>query len=462
MAYEVCVNATPRPDRTEVGMKTRTILQILFITTGFIALITFSTLAGATSKTASPYHNLAIFARALAHIEASYVEEVNQDALIYGAIRGMLKELDPHSEFLDPEEYRILINDTQGRFGGIGVEIDVKDGWLTVVSVIHGGPAERAGVLPGDRFLTIDGHPARDLPIIDAIRYMRGEPGTVTEVTLRRSDDAAAIHVRLVREMIEVEAVSARILPDRTVYVQIRSFQETTVPQFRKALDEAVDRTASSGGVRGIILDLRDNPGGLLESAALVVDEFIDTGVIVTVRGRDKQMSREIKAHSKGTRPPWTIVVLVNGYSASAAEIVAGALQDHKRAVIVGTKTFGKGSVQDVIELPDNSALKLTTARYFTPSGRSIQAEGIQPNVVVEQVDAEALKAASHEWDHMSEASLEGHLSNPDQSKSSGSKKEDREKQKAREEAGPSSFSPFPDDFQARVGYQILQALSVR
>lgn len=458
MACEVRVNATLFLVHIEVGMQRRSIISLWFIFSILITLIAFSTLASAVPKTASPYHNLSIFARALAHIEASYVDEIDQDSLIYGAIRGMLKELDPHSEFLDPEEYRILLSDTEGQFGGIGVEIDVKDGWITVVSVYRDGPADRAGVLSGDRFLEIDGHPARDLAINKAVRMMRGEPGTIVNVALRRSDEGEAVRVSLTREMINIEAVRARLLPDRSIYIKILVFQETTVSDFRQVLDEAIDRAASSGGIRGLLIDLRDNPGGLLEAAALLTDEFIEKGVIVTVRGREKRLSRKIFAHATGTRPSWPIVVLVNGYSASAAEIVAGALQDYKRAIIAGTKTFGKGSVQDIILLPDNSALKLTTARYYTPKGRSIQAEGIEPDVMVEQLDAEALRAVSSQWDNVGEANLEGHLKNRDQSNIPKSRTLSRNSKRKEKVAGTST-SPFPDDYQARVGHQILQAI---
>jgi carboxyl-terminal processing protease len=423
-----------------------------------ILLISFSTLANAVPKTASPYQNLSIFARALAHIESSYVDEIDQDSLIYGAIRGMLKELDPHSEFLDPEEYRILLNDTEGRFGGIGVEIDVKDGWLTVVSAFQGGPAARAGVLPGDRFLEINGHPARDLAINEAVQMMRGEPGTMVDVALRRSDEGAAVRVSLTREMIDIEAIRARLLPDRTVYIKVRVFQETTVSDFRQVLDEAVDRSAASGGIRGLVVDLRDNPGGLLEAAAVLADEFISEGVLVSVRGRERRMSRKILAHAVGTRPAWPIVVLVNEYSASAAEIVAGALQDHKRAIIAGTKTFGKGSVQDIILLPDKSALKLTTARYYTPKGRSIQAKGIEPDVTVEQLNADTLRAISSQRNNVGEASLVGHLKDLDQPKTPELRNLGCDANR-RKEAVDASTSPFPDDYQARVGHQILRAI---
>ena len=327
--------------------------------------------AQATEGRASPYANLAIFARALSHVEAAHVEDPDQDELVYGAIRGMVGTLDPHSTFMDPDEYRILASDTQGQFGGVGVEIDVRDGWLTVHGVFAGGPADRVGIQPGDRFLTIAGRRARDMPISDAVRVMRGEPGTSVEVSIRREGADEALRMTLTREIIRVDAVEARILPDRTVHIQVRSFQETTTDELRRALDAAVARTASSGGVRGILLDMRRNPGGLLDEAVRMSDEFLEGGVIVSTRGRAGRLLSEASAHRAGTRPNWPMVVLVDNYTASAAEIVAGALRDHGRAIVVGSRTWGKGSVQNIIELPDGSALKLTVARYYTPSGRS-------------------------------------------------------------------------------------------
>jgi carboxyl-terminal processing protease len=399
----------------------------------------------------SPYENLSTLARALAHIEMSYVSEVDQDRLIYGAIRGMVRTLDPHSDYLDPEEYRVLASDTRGRFGGVGVEIDVRDGWLTVTAVFPNGPAQRAGVKVGDRFVSIDGTRARDMPIEEAVRRMRGEPGTEVQVSLRRDDEGAAAEVTLRREVISVDAVEAQVLPDRHVYVRLRVFQETTTRELTDVLDAAVTATRDKGGVRGLLLDLRDNPGGLLDQAVSVADEFLTGGLIVSTRGRDGRELSVATAREGGTRPSWPMVVLVNGYSASAAEIVAGALRDHGRAVIVGTRTFGKGSVQNVIELPDASALKLTVARYYTPSGRSIQAEGIDPDVVIEQAAAPSGSAAG-----LSEASLEGHLENevrgPD-AKTPG-------RNEPRRSGEGSGNGAFPDDLQARMAYQTLRAIA--
>ncbi|MBZ0119175.1 MAG: PDZ domain-containing protein, partial [Sandaracinaceae bacterium] len=275
----------------------------------FAATLTYdlalATPAHATETDESPFANLGIFARALAHIESSYVEEPNQDELVYGAIRGMLETLDPHSSFMDPQEYRILASDTQGQFGGVGVEIDVRDGWLVVHGVFAGGPADRAGIRVGDRFLTIENRGARDLPISEAVRVMRGEPGTRVRVRIRREGVEEAVEAVLTREIIHVDAVEARGLPDRILHLSIRSFQGTTTDEVRRAIDAALTNTARAGGLRGVLLDLRRNPGGLLDEAVRVADEFLQEGVIVSTRGRGGALLSEARAHRAGTRPDW-------------------------------------------------------------------------------------------------------------------------------------------------------------
>lgn len=416
-----------------------------------LALFSLSSAVAAPSGS-SPYENLHTFARALAHIEASYVSEVDQDQLVYGAVRGMLRSLDPHSAFLDPDEYRVLTSDTQGRFGGVGVEIDVRDGWLTVLGVFEGGPAARARIQPGDRFLIIDGHRARDMPIEEAVRRMRGEPGTRVTVSLRRGDDDDAIQLELEREVIHVDAVEGRLLSDRTLYLRVRAFQETTTDELAAAIDAALAKGGSEDAVRGVLLDLRNNPGGLLDQAVSVADQFLDEGVIVSTRGRGDRPIASAQARGPGTRPNWPMVVLVNGYTASAAEIVAGALHDHKRAVLVGSRTFGKGSVQNIIELPDRSALKLTIARYFTPSGRSIQAQGIEPDVRIDQIPKQNLQVTASGF---SEASLEGHLDA--QTVGDGSGQGDRD-DPILQPIGEDRAA-FSDDFQAKLAHQTLRAL---
>lgn len=419
-------------------------------------------IAGAAPDTVSPFKNLTVFARALAHIEASYVEQIDQDQLIYGAIRGMLKVLDPHSALMTAEEFRILSADEAGRYAGIGVEVAVKDGWLSVIGVYPGGPGARSGIRAGDRFISIDGRPARDLAIDEAIGSMRGEPGTKVQLALRRPGRDATLQLTLIRAVIQVDSVQAQLLPKCIAFMQIRAFNEDTASQFRELFDKTVDRGASCGGVQAVLIDLRNNPGGLLQSAVLIADEFLDQGLIVSTYGRGGAKLREFKAIASGTRPAWPIVAIVNEYTASAAEIVAGALHDHGRAVVVGTRTFGKGTVQNIISLPDGSAMKLTTAKYFTPSGRSIQAEGIEPDVVVEQRSAGTARANGGDDSPLSEASLEGHLrsdgsfSSP---KSTPSVFSSRTEIKTPNASTPSMFD---DDSQGRVAFQILQTLIIK
>ncbi|HEX6243549.1 MAG TPA: S41 family peptidase [Polyangiales bacterium] len=418
-----------------------------------LALLGSSSLVASAATGKSPYENLAVFARVLSHIELSYVGDVEQKQLVYGAIRGMVRALDPHSDYLDPDEYRVLLSDTRGRFGGVGVEIDVRDGWLTITTVFPNSPAARAQLRPGDRFVSIDGVRARDLPIEEAIRRMRGEPGTEVRVSLRRDEDGPALETTLRREIIEVNAVEGRLLSDGYLYVRLRVFQETVARELGDLLDAATAQRAPEP-IAGLLLDLRDNPGGLLDQAVLVADEFLGSGPIVSTRGRGGRELALASARKLGTRAEFPIVVLINGFTASAAEIVAGALQDHARGVVVGTRSFGKGSVQNVIDLPDQSALKLTVARYYTPNGRSIQAHGIEPDVLIEQLETPTLSGARV----FNEASLERHLA---EESDAPNKRPRPSRQAPRAEPDGSARGPFSDDLQANLAFQTLRAIGL-
>jgi len=385
--------------RHESSRKT---LRLAFV--GVAAVVLVALMASEVPARRSPFEPLSVFARALAFIELAYVEPVDQEVLVHGAIRGLADSLDPHTVFMDPEEYAIFNSDAEGRFAGIGVEVSTRDGWLTILSVFDAGPAAKAGLLPGDRFLAIEGEDARDLRLYDAVRRIRGEPGTDVNVTIRREGQSASLDRTLTRAFIELDPVDVQVLGEGVVYARIKAFQTGAARALKRALDDAVMKLKRRGGVHGVLIDLRDNGGGLLDEAVWVSDEFLPTGAIVSTRGRDGEVIKQYDARRAGTRPKWPLVVLINENTASASEIVAGALQDQARATVVGVRSFGKGSVQTVYELPGGSALKLTISRYYTPSGRSIQAQGITPDLIAEQPREEG------EPDPVREEELEGHL----------------------------------------------------
>jgi carboxyl-terminal processing protease len=338
-------------------------------------------LQSAMARAASAYRELDIFTRVLADIENNYVEPVDDQKLIYGAIRGMLATLDPHSMFLEPKQYQQMKTDTAGEWGGLGLELTERDGLLTVVSPIDDTPAARAGIQPGDQILQIDGDSTREMSLGQANQHLMGAPGSRVDLLLMRRGFTQPRQITLVREHIRVNPIDYRLLADDIGYVRIRSFQDRTDRYLKEALAKL--REDAHGTLGGLIIDLRNNPGGLLEQAVRVADRFLVSGTIVTTEGRNRQHVEKEMAHPSDTEPNYPIIVLVNGGSASASEIVAGALQDNGRAVIMGTQTFGKGSVQTVIELEDGSGLKLTIAKYYTPKHRSIQEQGITPDVVV-------------------------------------------------------------------------------
>ncbi|SMC24858.1 carboxyl-terminal processing protease [Desulfacinum hydrothermale DSM 13146] len=350
-------------------------LSIVFVLTGWVSL---RAVAGGSEK--SIYEQLKLFSDVMNLVQEHYVEEVDTQTLIYGAISGMLHELDPHSSFLRPEDYKELEIETKGKFGGIGIEITIRNGVLTVVAPLEDTPADRAGIQANDQIIKIDDTPTQDMSLMEAVHKMRGRKGTKVRLTILREGVRKPLEFELVRDIISIRSVRTRPLEKGYGYVRISSFQSGTGRDLRKALTEL---EKEEGPLQGLILDLRNNPGGLLDQAVAVADEFIDQGLIVYTGGRRESQQMKFEAHKGATSHSYPIVVLVNGGSASASEIVAGALQDHKRAVIVGEPTFGKGSVQTVIPLKDGSAVRLTTSLYYTPSGRSIQAKGIQPDILV-------------------------------------------------------------------------------
>lgn len=339
------------------------------------------------------YKNLEIFTDVLALIRNSYVEEVNTQDLVYGAIDGMLKTLDPHSSFLTPEMYEDMQADTHGEFGGLGIEITIKDHALIVVSPIEDTPAYRAGIKAGDRIVKINGQLTQDIEIMQAVRLMRGPQGETVTLAIERPGENDLLVFDIVRDIIQIESVKSRLLDDNYGYARISQFQDRTGLDLQSHLK--VLRSGTTDGLAGLILDLRNNPGGLLDQAVEVADLFLSEGLIVYTEGRDNESQLKFTAKGAETEPDYPLVVLINGGSASAAEIVAGALQDHGRAIVLGEQSFGKGSVQTIIPLGDDSGLRLTTARYFTPSGRSIQARGITPDIRVSQLAGQQSEASA-------------------------------------------------------------------
>ncbi len=344
-----------------------------------------------TSKS-DVYRELQLFTDVLSIVRRSYVEEVPMKDLIYGAVNGMLASLDPHSSFLPPDMYKELEIDTSGEFGGLGIEITLRDNVLTVVSPIEDTPADRVGLEAGDMILKIGDRFTKDMSIMEAVKLMRGKAGTEVTITVMRDSFVKPREFTIVREVIKVKSVKARTLESGFGYVRIAQFQERTDQDLRKAMNSL--KKENGGSLSGLVLDLRNNPGGLLEQAVKVSDVFLGKGLIVYTEGREEGSQMRFSAQDQGTEPDYPLVVLINGGSASASEIVAGALQDNGRAVILGTQSFGKGSVQTIIPLSDDSGLRLTTARYFTPRGTSIQAKGITPDIMVKPVEFKEVEEA--------------------------------------------------------------------
>ena len=371
-------------------------------------------LAQETEKNSNVYEQLDLFGDIFERIRAQYVEEVDTEELVEAAINGMLTSLDPHSSYLSPKDALKMRDQTRGEFGGLGIEVTQEEGFVKVVSPIDGTPASEAGIEAGDFITHVDGESLLGLTLDDAVELMRGPVGSEIEITVVREGETEPFDVSLVRDTIQLTAVRARTEGDAVV-LRVTTFNEQTYPKLKEGLEEQVKAAGGIENVSGFVVDLRNNPGGLLNQAIAVSDAFLEEGEIVSTRGRDAADGDRTNAPPGDLAEGKPIVVLINGGSASASEIVAGALQDHRRAIVVGTKSFGKGSVQTIMPLRGEGAMRLTTARYYTPSGRSIQALGVSPDIIVAQPPARP--ADNEEEDATarplrSEADLRGSLNN--------------------------------------------------
>jgi carboxyl-terminal processing protease len=364
---------------------------------------------GMAADAVLPLRELRLFAEIFNQIRTAYVEEVDDRELFENAIRGMLNGLDPHSAYLDKDSFADLRENTTGEFGGVGLEVGVDaGGFVRVITPMDDTPAQAAGIESGDLIIKLDGKSVKGMSLNEAVTLMRGPRGSKIQITIVREGSQGPLDLTLVRDVIKVRSVRQRLLAPGYGYLRIAQFQNETGRDLKRALDKL--REANQGALEGLVLDLRNNPGGVLQASVEVADAFLDGGLIVYTEGRIENASSRYSATAEDLLGGAPIVALINGGTASASEIVAGALQDHRRAVIIGTESFGKGSVQTVLPLGDGRAVKLTTARYFTPNGRSIQAEGIHPDIVVERATVTPLASASQ----ISEADLEGHLENGD------------------------------------------------
>ena len=391
-----------------------------------------------------PLDELRIFTEVFAKVKNDYVETISDRELIENAIRGMLEGLDPHSTYLDKEHYEDLQEGTSGEFGGLGIEVGMEDGFVKVISPIDDTPAERAGIKAGDLIIKLDERSVKGMALNDAVKLMRGKVGTDIIITVLRENEDMPMQITITRDVITVKSVRSNILEPGFGYIRVSNFQTHTAEDLRKSLEKL--KINNKNELSGLILDLRNNPGGILNAAVGVSDLFIDEGLIVYTEGRIKDSKLTFSAKPTDILENAPMIVLVNGGSASASEIVAGALQDHHRAIIMGERTFGKGSVQTILPMNDKAALKLTTARYFTPSGRSIQASGIEPDIIIKNIRVDSV--ANHSSTQIKESDLTGHLGNGMEES-----KEEQVKDKTKVKKDTPSL--------AETDYQLYEALNV-
>jgi carboxyl-terminal processing protease len=410
------------------------------------------------TKKASVYEQLDLFGDIFERIRSQYVEEVNEEELIEAAINGMLTSLDPHSSYLSPDDAEQMRVQTRGEFGGLGIEVTQEDGFVKVVSPIDGTPADNAGMEAGDFITHVDGESVLGLTLDQAVELMRGPVGSEIIITVVREDVDDPFDVSIIRDTIKLTAVRTRTQGE-TVVLRVTTFSDQTFPSLQEGLAKQVEEAGGIDNINGFVLDLRNNPGGLLTQAIRVSDAFLEAGEIVSTRGRDPQDGDRFNAEAGDLAEGKPIVVLINGGSASASEIVAGALQDHRRAIVVGTKSFGKGSVQTVMPLRGDGAMRLTTARYYTPSGRSIQALGVSPDIVVDQPPRRPEAEEEEEEEtaatrRRSEADLRGSLDNDSLSE------DERRQIEADREKAENAAELREEDYQLAYAIDILKGLS--
>ncbi len=434
----------------------KTFLVLVFgIFVGVSVSLTSSVLAEKKMETSSglPLNELRNFSDIFARVKSDYVEDVDDKTLLENAIRGMLSGLDPHSTYLNADEYKELKIGTTGKFGGLGIQVGMENGFVKVISPIDDTPAFRAGLQSGDLIIRLDGKSVKGMTLNDAVKIMRGDPGTDIKLTVIREGADKPLPFTVTRDIISVQSVKSRILEPGYGYIRISNFQSKTARDLVSELSNLKKENKSE--LKGLVLDLRNNPGGVLSAAADVSDAFINEGKLVYTQGRIANSAFEFNAKPGDIMNGSPVVVLINGGSASASEIVAGALQDHRRAVIMGSKSFGKGSVQTIQELRSGGAVKITTARYFPPNGRSIQGEGITPDIILDRYDIKDSKSDTSL--HIKESDLTGSISNP--TKSQEAIRKAVEDGKKSEEEKPHLRAS--DDFQLYEALLLLKGLSI-
>ncbi len=427
--------------------------NVFLVLVGLIAGLSISIGSGVfaereTKSTAGlPVEELRTFSDVFGRIKNDYVEDVEDSEMLNNAIRGMLSGLDPHSSYLDQEQFKELQVGTSGEFGGLGIEVGMEDGFVKVIAPIDDTPAQRAGIEAGDLIIRLDDTPVKGLTLNEAVKIMRGKPGTVLRLTVVREGVDQPLKIDIKRDIIKVKSVKSRMLEDGFGYVRISQFQSKTAENMVDAIEKL--KKDSDGALKGMVLDLRNNPGGVLNGAVAVSDAFLKKGLIVYTEGRVSDSKLRFNATPDDILDTAPIVILVNQGSASASEIVSGALQDHHRAIVVGTPTFGKGSVQTILPLSNGTAVKLTTARYYTPSGRSIQAEGIKPDIELDQVRVSAVERSI---DPIKEADLSRHLSNG----------KDKKSKKSAEEGEEAEESLAETDYELYEALNLLKGLAIQ